>query len=467
MAAFCPRALLYVFAILGWYIPYPVLAQQNEAAIIRRCYDEALANGRAYTWLEALCKKAGHRLSGSAGAERAVRLTQSILDTVGLDSVWLQPVQVPHWERGKPEVVYVKDRGKKWPLTALALGGSVGTEGKRIQAKVVEVKSFGELERLGRAGIAGNIVFFNRPMDPTRIRTFEAYGGAVDQRAVGASKAAAFGAVGVLVRSMNLRIDDFPHTGTLHYEPEVGRIPAAAISTKAANQLHDILQGNAQAVVSMKMDCRNLPDAPSYNVVGELRGKLFPKTILLTGGHLDSWDVGEGAHDDGAGCVQSMEALRLLRRIGYQPRHTIRCVLFMNEENGTRGGHAYAARSKAMGERPLFSLESDAGGFAPRGFTFDASEAMIDSFYAKVKAFKPFFEPYNQLTFTKGGSGVDIGPLKDQNGLLCGYLPDSQRYFDFHHTAADVFEAVNERELALGAASIAALLYLVDKYGLD
>lgn len=436
--------------------------------MLRRVYNEALANGRSYPWLDHLCNRVGHRLSGSAGAAQAVQWTKSVLDTLGLDSVWLQPVTVPHWERGEPEQIKVIGSASagSFPLTALALGGSVGTGKKGIKAEIVEVKSFGELERLGEANIRGKIVFFNRPMDPTRIRTFEAYGGAVDQRGSGASKAAQYGAIGVLVRSMNLRNDDFPHTGSLRYDTLYPRIPAAAISTNAANRLSQLLKAEPKVMVSMKMDCRNLPDASSANVIGELRGSEKPGTILLAGGHLDSWDVGQGAHDDGAGCMQSMEALSILKRLGYKPRHTIRCVLFMNEENGTRGGHKYAAESKRKKETPLFALESDAGGFAPRGFTFDGDPATFDAFFEKVKAFKPFFESYNGMTFTKGGSGVDIGPLKDQQGLLCGYMPDSQRYFDYHHTAADVFTAINQRELELGAASIAALLYLVDQYGL-
>ncbi len=455
------HGLLHLFVYFGATLGQ-LAAQTDHAPALRAIHDVALADGRCHAWLNHLTKRVGHRLSGSAGAERAVQWTKSVLDTLGLDSVWLQPVMVPHWERGAPEQVTIEGRkGGKIALSALALGGSIGTGRKGVMADIVEVKSRGQLEALGEAGVRGKIVFFNRPMDPRKLRTFEAYGGAVDQRAFGASWAAQYGAVAVLVRSMNLRNDDFPHTGSLVYDTAYARIPAAALSTNAANQLSEILRAEGRATVRMRLDCRTLPDAPSFNVVGEIRGTERPKEIILVGGHLDSWDVGEGAHDDGTGCVQSMDALRYLKKTGYKPRRTLRVVLFMNEENGTRGGRQYAAEALRKGEFHHCAIESDAGGFAPRGFTFDADESVFDHYFAKIKTLEPLFASYN-MTLTKGGSGVDIGPLKPQKGLLCGYLPDSQRYFEYHHTAADVFEAVNQRELELGAAAMSSLMYLLD-----
>lgn len=451
---------------------YPSHAQTadqwgGDKVFIDKIYNQALGDGRSYRWLTHLTKGIGHRLSGSTGAEKAVYWTQSVLDTLGLDSVWLQPVMVPRWERGKPEKVKVW-RSKQYgsfELSALALGGSIATPKKGVRAEVVEIKSWEQLKQLGKAGIEGKIVFYNRPMEATRIRAFEAYGGAVDQRVWGAARAAQYGAVGVLVRSMGLRIDDYPHTGTMQYDTAWPKIPGVAISTQDADQLSNILRAEGKATVSIATHCRTLPDVLSYNVIGELRGTEKPRDILLTGGHLDSWDVGEGAHDDGAGCVQSMDVLRFFKKMGYKPRHTVRCVLFMNEENGLRGGRLYAAEARRKGEFHLCAIETDAGGFTPRGFSFDGDEAVFGKFYEKVALLQPLLDQYN-LKITKGGSGADISPLKPDKGLLSGFQPDSQRYFDYHHTAADVLEAVNQRELELGAASLAAMIYLLDKYGL-
>lgn len=436
-----------------------------DAEYLKKIYNQALADSRCYAWLEHLSLRIGHRLSGSEGAEKAVAWTRSMLDTLGLDSVWLQPVMVPKWVRGEAEQVRVlgsKQRGT-FDLHALALGGSVATPAKGLSAEVVEVKSWDDLDKLGERGVRGKIVFYNRPMDPTKLRTFEAYGGAVDQRVHGPSRAAKHGAVAVLVRSMGLRLDDFPHTGSLRYDSTFTLIPAAAISTNDAEKLSSTIREEGKAVVFIKMNCQTFPDVPSYNVIGEIRGSERLSEILLVGGHLDSWDVGHGAHDDGAGCVQSMEVLRIFRQLGYRPRHTVRAVLFMNEENGLRGGKQYAAEAKRKGEFHRCAIESDAGGFTPRGFSFDADDAVLNRDFEKLKDYAELLRPYG-LELTRGGSGADIGPLKDMKGLLSGYSPDSQRYFDYHHTAADVFEAVNKRELELGAASMAALVYLLDQW---
>jgi hypothetical protein len=438
--------------------------QVDHAPFVRSVFEHALLDSRSYPWLESLCYSVGHRLSGSAGAEKAVRWAKSVMDTMGLDSVWLQPVMVPHWERGAPELVRLNRRGGPINLPALALGGSVPTPEKGIQADVVEVRSWDSLDILGQAGVLrGKIVFFNRPMASTHIHTFRAYGGAVDQRVQGPSRAAQYGAVAVLVRSMGFKIDDFPHTGTLVYDSAHAFIPAAAISTRAAEQLQEVLRMEGRASVFIKLNCRTLPDVLSYNVIGEIRGAERPEEIIVVGGHLDSWDVGHGAHDDGAGCVQSMDVLHLLKHQGYTPRRTIRCVLFMNEENGLRGGLEYARVASQFMEEHVFALESDAGGFAPRGFSFDAVPDALDARFQRAKSFAHLLEPYGVHEWTTGGSGADIGPLKPLGGLLCGYRPDSQRYFDYHHSAADVFEAVNKRELELGAAAMTALVYLMDQ----
>lgn len=463
---FCFNALLPLYFIFT-LSPYSSAQTQErgaDASFIDRIYDQSLTDGRCYPWLDQLCHSVGHRLSGSLAAEKAVNWGKSMLDTLGLDSVWLQPCMVPHWVRGAAEQVRVIGSKKNgtFPLAALALGGSIGGN---LQAEVVEIKTWEQLEQLGSAAIKGKIVFYNRPMDATKIRTFEAYGGCVDQRVGGASRAAKYGAVAVLVRSMTLRLDDFPHTGAMRYDSAYTLIPAAAISTVAAEALSRTLREEGRVKVSIQLNCKTLPDAPSFNVIGEIRGSERPNDIILVGGHLDSWDVGHGAHDDGAGVVQSMDVLRVLKTLGYRPRHTIRCVLFMNEENGLRGGRAYAKEAERKGEFPLASIESDAGGFTPRGFSFEGEEVVFGKFFEKLATFEPFFEPYG-LKFTKGGSGADISPLKGLKGLLSGYSPDSQRYFDYHHAASDTFDKVNKRELELGTASMAALVFLIDKYGL-
>jgi hypothetical protein len=435
-----------------------------DAIVVDQIYDQALTDSRCYEWLRSLSFDVGHRISGSAAAEKAVVWAKNVLDTMRLDTSWLQPCMVPKWVRGDAEQVFLYN-GEISSLPALALGGSIGTGGSSIKAEVVEIKRWEDLDKFGERNLRGKIVFYNRPMDPTKIRTFEAYGGCVDQRVHGASRAAKYGAVGVIVRSMGLRLDDFPHTGSMHYDSAYTLIPGAAISTLAAEKLSKALKANPKAQVSMKFNCHTFPDVPSSNVIGEIRGTEFPNKFITVGGHLDSWDVGHGAHDDGAGVVQSMDVLHLLQKIGYKPRHTIRCVLFMNEENGLRGGKAYAAEAIRKNETHVCAIESDAGGFTPRAFTFESDESVIGGFYEKVKLLEPLFEPYG-LKFARGGSGADIGPLRSTKALLSGYSPDSQRYFDYHHTADDTFDKVNKRELELGAASMAALIYLIDKYGL-
>lgn len=438
-------------------------AQTSDEEQLRAIYDAALTQGQAYDWLNHLSNQIGGRLSGSVQAQQAVEYTRDEMEKMGLDRVWLQPVMVPKWVRGTPEFAYLETGpGLTTNVPICALGGSVATPAGGLKASVIEVKSIAELDALGKEAIEGKIVFFNRPMEPTLINTFQAYSGCVDQRYSGAEEAARYGAAGVIVRSMNLRLDDLPHTGSMSYGelPVSQRIPAAAISTNGAELLSTTLQLNPDTQFYFRQNCRQLEDVQSYNVIGEVRGSTHPEEIMVVGGHLDSWDLGDGAHDDGAGCVQSMEVLRLLKLSGYRPKRTIRVVLFMNEENGLRGGNKYAEVAKNNNEKHVFALESDAGGFTPRGFSFDAP----DSFMQKVASWKPLFEPYLVHQFIRGGSGADIGPLKEQGMVLAGLRPDSQRYFDHHHAANDTFEHVNKRELELGAAAMASLVYLYDKY---
>lgn len=436
----------------------------SDSIIIRKLFTTALTDGKSYEWLDHIANNIGGRLSGSIGAERIVTYTEERLKELGLDKVWLQPVMVPRWTRGFKEYAYIEgERGEKTNMDILALGGSVATPSLGIKAEVVEVKGLEELASLGKEKLEGKIVFFNRPMDPTHVQTFVAYSGAGDQRYAGAKEAAKFGAVGVIVRSLNLRLDDFPHTGAMSYgdTPIDQRIPAAAISTNGAEYLSSVLKLKPNLKFYFKQNCKNWDEVQSYNVIGEITGSTHPNKFMVVGGHSDSWDIGDGAHDDGAGVVQSMEVLRLFKKIGYKPKHTIRVVLFMNEENGVRGGKKYAEEAKRKNEIHRFALESDAGGFTPRGFSFDTNDAN----YKLVETWKPLFEPYLIHLFPRGYAGADINPLKGNIDVLAGLLPDSQRYFDVHHSANDTFDQVNKRELELGAAAMASLVYLFDAHG--
>ena len=439
---------------------------QQDSIMIKQLFNTSLNDGQSYQWLDYLSNNIGSRLSGSLGAELAVDYTKEQMIDLDLDNVWLQPVMVPKWTRGAKEYAYIETApGVTSIANICALGGSVPTPYGGLKAKVVEVKSFEELKELGREKIQGNIVFYNRPMQDDLIQTMRAYGGAVGQRYSGASEAAKYGAVGVVVRSMSLSQDDFPHTGAMSYgdTPKDLRVPACAISTNGANYLSATLKLQPNLLFYFNQNCKSHPDVQSYNVIGEIRGSESPNNFIVVGGHLDSWDLGDGSHDDGAGCVQSLEVLRLLKKVGYQPKHTIRAVMFMNEENGLRGGNKYAEEAKRKEEFHVFALESDAGGFTPRGFSFDTNE---DNFQ-QIKNWENLFSPYLVNRFVRGGSGADIGPLKNQGiiSVLAGLSPDSQRYFDYHHAANDTFDKVNKRELELGAAAMTGIIYLMDKYG--
>ncbi len=442
-------------------------AQNADSLTIRKIYDQALENGHTYKNLEYLCKQIGPRLSGSAGAEKSVAWTKKLMEDYGFDTVYLQKVMVPHWERGAKENAYIAVGSARINVPVAALGGSIATSDQGINAAVLEVQDFEELKKLGEQRVKGKIIFFNRAFDPKPIETFKSYSGAVNQRSQGAVEAAKLGAVAVIVRSMTHAIDDYPHTGGMRYVDSVAKIPAAAISTNAANLLSKKLKEEKSGSVFfyLKQNCRTLPDAVSYNVIGEIRGSEKPEEFITVGGHLDSWDLAEGAHDDGTGVMQAVEVLRIFKVLNYTPRHTIRAVMFMNEENGLRGGLMYAENAKLNNEKHLAAIESDAGGFTPRGFSVDAPAGKVRSMAVK---FETFLEPYLIGQIRPGGGGADIGPLKavSENVVLIGLRPDSQRYFDIHHASNDVFENVNRRELELGAAAMASLAYLIDQKGL-
>ena len=457
----------YLFYFLVVTLSFTLSSQEfkDHKVFIDKVYNEALSNGQSYEWLDYLSNEIGGRLSGSINYDRSVKWGKDELNLIGIDSVWLQPVMIPKWVRGAPEYAHIESSpGNTISVPIAALGGSISTPSIGISANVIEVKSFDELNNIGKDSISGKIIFFNRKMDPTLINTFQSYGGSVNQRTQGAAKAASLGAIGVIVRSMTTTLDDYPHTGSMYYDGLTlnERIPAAAISTNGAELLSSMLSLNPSIKFFFRQNSKNFPDVLSHNVIGQINGSERSDEIIVVGGHLDSWDLGDGSHDDGAGIVQSMEVLRILKILNYKPKRTIRVVLFANEENGLRGGNKYAELAKKNNESHFFALESDAGGFTPRGFSFDTSESEFNS----LKEFEKLFNQYGIDNFIIGGSGADIGPLKDGKVILAGLRPDPQRYFDYHHAASDTFDKINKRELELGAAAMTALVYLLDNYKL-
>jgi hypothetical protein len=434
---------------------------QTDSTWIRRVANEILTNGQAYNNLRVLTKTIGGRLAGSPQMYQAEDWGFKALQTAGSDNTWKQACMVPHWVRGGTDQAQALTAEGKRKLDVVALGNSIGTGKQGLKSEVLMVQSFEELDAK-KDQVAGKIVFFNYPFNNTMVRTFEAYGDASKYRGQGPSRAAKYGAVGVIVRSMSHSTDNHPHTGATRYDSLYNKIPAVAIGLQDANWLAERI-ASSPVQVSMKTLGTFLPDVEGHNVIGELKGTEFPNEIITVGGHLDSWDNCEGAHDDGAGCVQTIEVLRAFKAIGYQPKRTIRFVLFANEENGLRGGAKYAEEAKAKGEKHIFALESDAGGFTPRAFGF----TMSDEQFQKVSAWRSLIAPYGCSEFSMGGGGADIGPLnRTFKTPLAGLQPDSQRYFDYHHARNDTFEAVNKRELELGAVNMAALIWLVDRYGL-
>jgi carboxypeptidase Q len=438
-------------------------AQQADEDVVESIYKEALSDRTAWENLRILCKITAGRVTGSPKAEEAVEYTFRLMQGMPLDSVYKQPVLVPHWERGKKECAFIRSRKfGRWDLDVAALGMSVGTGSGGLKARVVEVKNFADLEILGKERLSGKIVFFNRSMDPTLINTFAAYGGAAEQRTQGASKAAEYGASGVIVRSLTTAMDDFPHTGVLRYTEGIPKIPAVAVSTNGAELLSNWLKNDPELSLVIKTECQNHDEVVSANVIGEIRGTLYPDQIITVGGHLDAWDLGEGAHDDGAGCIQSIEVLRLFKVLGIRPKRTIRAVMFMDEEIAQRGGKEYARQAEEKGEKHYFAMESDRGGLLPVEIGISTSPEK----WQKMADLKDYFKPFGIYRIGQGGGGTDIGPLRKLGTPLASVIPDSQRYFDYHHSANDTFEQVNIRELQLGSAAMAAMVYLIDKYDL-
>ena len=453
------------FLILVFCLPLMLQAQVSQDSInIKKMVDEIMTNGKAYDLLRELTKNIGGRLAGSPQQQNAAVWGKRNMEAYHPDKLFMQACKTPSWQRGGKDfaaIVAVDGIAKNEKLEVLALGNSLGSKGL-LEAELLAVANFDELEKR-KEEVKGKIVYFNSEFNPTRIQTFSAYGESGVYRRSGASRAAKYGAVGMMIHSLSTAPDNAPHTGAMEYDEAQPKIPAMALGPDDAKALYALAK-KSKVRVQMQTYGYFLPDADEQNVVAELVGTEKPEEIITIGGHLDSWDVNEGAHDDGAGIVQTMEVLRTMKALNYHPKRTIRFVLFANEENGDMGGLKYAELAKLNKEKHIFALESDAGGFTPRAIGITSSAAQ----FKKFQQWTPLLKPYG-TEITAGGGGSDIGPLTtyDKTIIMSGLLPDSQRYFDLHHAKTDVFENVNKRELLLGAANIAAIIYLIDQYGVN
>jgi Zn-dependent M28 family amino/carboxypeptidase len=446
---------------LSWLLAFSLpgesgqVDQQGFNLAAKKMSEAGLKQEKAYEFLKILAL-AGGRLTGSPEAARAVAQATDLMTRLGFDQVRQEPVQVNRWVRGPAEKALIKSPKKgQFKLNICALGNSLGTPAAGLEAEVVEVHSFQELEELKEV-VKDKIVFFNVPMDRGEPNSFAAYGRAAQFRVNGASAAAKYGARAVLVRSVTFRLDNHPHTGLMTYDEKLPRIPAAAIATSQADQLSQWLKEEPRLRLFLKLNCQQLAPVVSANVLGQLTGQEKPEEVILIGGHLDSWDLSPGANDDAAGCAVAIEALRLIKESGLQPKRTIRAVLFMDEEFGGSGGRAYAASDSRQLEKHLLAFEQDSGGGSPVGLGLRGDEKIIE----KANNLKEILAPLGINWIRTGGGGVDIGPLIQQGVAAGSVVPESQRYFDFHHSALDQVSAVHPRELELQAIVLAiASLY--------
>lgn len=446
--------------ILSLSLGYTAYAQQ-DSTMMEKIYQQSFNHGQAYEDLRYLTKEIGHRIAGSKKAADAVVWSKSIMEKLPFDKVYLQAMQLPYWDRGAQEEAYIV--GSKEPLQVLALGGSIGTPAAGLTAEVLEVEFLSDLRKYGDA-VRGKIVFVNKAWDESLVETGNAYGLNSGQRSRGPAEVAKLGGIAYLFRSLgSSRTDDYPHTGGTRYVEGIDSIPALAISAVGAIKLSAALKANPQTKVFLRNNSAWKGMVESHNVIAEWRGTEKPDEIITIGGHIDSWDVGEGAHDNGTGTMGTLDAIRTLMNLGYEPRHTIRLVFYMNEENGVHGARTYGDVAEQKKEQIVAAIESDAGGFAPRGFDIKASAVQVKAIQDR---WKPLFENRFWVSrFLQGSPGVDSGVWGRQfpNTVMFNFRPDPHRYFDIHHTAKDVFEAVDRRELQSGVAAIASLLYLVDQ----
>ena len=448
-----------MFKILPLILGGILFSQNKQDSIqFKNISDEMLVNGTAYENLRDLTQNIGHRLSGSEAYEKATDWAVLKLKEAGADKVWKEEVMVPVWERGK-ESLQIKGKSGKWKsLRMLSLGNSEGSKGKDIEAEIVFVKNKEDFDKLTDAQIKGKIIFFNYAFNQKFISTGQAYGDAGKYRRSSASWAGKRGAKAVIIRSLSSAFDDVPHTGMMKYDADdTAKIPAVAIGPKSADELEKTLK-TQKVFAKLNSNATMKGEKLSYSVIGEITGKK-DQSVIVVGGHLDSWDVGEGAQDDGAGIVQSIEILRTFKKLGLKNNHTIRVVCFANEENGVKGGNQYAENIKKKNEKHIFAVESDGGGFTPRGFGL----VMSPEKRKEVQSWRNLFLPYGVHNFEYQYAGTDIEPMQEFGVPLAELSPDSQRYFEIHHSDEDTFDKVNRRELLLGAAVMGQLIYMIDK----
>jgi len=448
-----PKILL-ICALAG------LVSAQEHRPVRERALDmlhEALGTRGAYATLSRLVKAAPKRLSGSQGGADAVEWAQREMKAIGLENVRGEEVTVPRWVRGTTCEVVAVAGGKEFPLAACALGGSVGTPENGIEARVVEVKSFGQLRAL-KDTPKGRIVFFNRPFDVTLRNSFMGYSRAVNQRTGGAIQAGKAGALASIVRSVTSMPSNYPHTGAMSYDDAVVKTPHAAISTVAADRLsHLLTQYGDDLRLRIRMNCATLPPVKSANIVGEIKGRTKPDEIVLIGAHLDAWDLAQGAQDDGAGVSHCLEAARLILATGRPPQRTIRVVLFANEENGLAGGRAYARAHAGELEKHILAIESDSGAGPPRDCGVSGGPEVV----AALDHVTRLLRRYDLGEVKSGGGGADISPLAPAGVPLMGLHAATHRYFDVHHSAKDTLDRVHPRELSLGAAALAMVAFAV------
>ncbi len=453
------KIIFILVLVLFFEIEVEVFSKENNAdykSILKGMLKIGMNEMGSYDRLKRLVKL-GPRLDGSAQAAAAIEFVKQEMEEIGLDSIKLEAFTVPRWQRGESEEARVINSFTMGSvsLSLCALGGSVSTPKEGIIADVIEVKSIDELKSIAEKA-KGKIIFFNRPMDNALVNTFQAYGETVDQRYEGAVEAAKYGATAVIIRSLTTSIDNYPHTGMLRYDENVPKIPAAAISTQSANLLSELLKREKTVKLYLKINSKILAPAISFNVIGEISGVEKPKEIILLGAHLDSWDLSEGAHDDGAGTSQVLQAMYLIKKLSIKPKRTIRAVLFMDEEFGCIGGKEYAISENRKNEKHIAAIESDTGGFAPLAFTINDKRV--------IEKLNPFFEIFEELQIFKikeGRGGCDIAPLSKQGSVTIGLLTNPQRYFDLHHSAKDTIENIHPRELELGTISMAMMAIIL------
>jgi len=428
-------------------LPSPTVRIDAYRTPAGRIIGAALTNNKAYERLAYLTDRIGHRLSGSQNLERAIAWAVAEMKKDDLDNVRAEKVMVPHWVRGE-ESLEIVPSGQK--LAMLGLGNSIATPAAGITADTVVVRSFDELEALGDR-VRGKIVVYNAP--------FTNYGATVQYRLNGASRAARYGAVAALVRSITPVSLQTPHTGAMNYDPQQPKIPVAAITIEAAELLQRNYDRGDPTRLRLKMEAKFLPDAESANVIAELKGTERPDEIVLIGGHFDSWDVGQGAHDDGGSCIAAWEAIRLLKELNLRPRRTIRVVLFTNEENGLRGGTAYRDAHRAEIAKHIFAIESDSGIYRPEGLGLADNSPLLAR--ANLREIAKLLSGIAADRIAADGGGADIGPIMREGVVGANLEVDGSRYFDIHHTHADTLDKIDPRDLSLCVATLAVFAYTV------